>query len=83
MPKPQSNWMNNAPGPFVQMKPGGPLDPVVEIATADAGHLRITASWTSLGDRRTLSETVANDYDAARLRVHLIADQLAIGREPE
>jgi hypothetical protein len=73
-------WMSSAPGPFLSIRPGGPLDPTVAISAVD-GTLVVDASWTSDGARIALSESF-DEFDSARTRAHRLADQLAAGSTP-
>jgi hypothetical protein len=78
-------WMTSSAGPFVTIKPGGPLHGVVTISVApdNAEHpLIVDATWKPLdSDPRSLSQPV-DEYTAARKLAHQWADQLAAGREP-
>jgi hypothetical protein len=83
--RPLEPWMTSASGPFVTIKPGGPLQGVVTISVAPdtAEHpLIVDATWKPLdSDRRSLSQTV-NEYNTARKLAHQWADQLAAGHGP-
>jgi len=61
--------MTSASGPFVSIKPGGPLQGVVTISAnteTDSPPLVVDATWKPLdGDRRSLSQTV-DEYNTAR-----------------
>jgi hypothetical protein len=60
-------WQTDAPGPFVTIRAGGPLDGVVTItAIAEGnGRSRVGASWTQ--DGHTHRDSVEVDtYDHAR-----------------
>ena len=86
MPKrPLEPWMTSASGPFVSIKPGGPLQGIVTISAnteTDSPPLVVDATWKPLdGDRRSVSQPV-DEYTAARRLAHEWADQLAAGREP-
>jgi hypothetical protein len=77
--------MTSSAGPFVTIKPGGPLHGVVTISVAPdtAEHpLIVDATWKPLdSDRRSVSQTV-NEYNTARKLAHQWADQLAAGHGP-
>jgi hypothetical protein len=83
--RPLEPWMTSSAGPFVVIKPGGPLHGVVTISANtenDKPPLVVDATWKPLdGDPRSASQTVA-EYNAARKLAHEWADQLAAGREP-
>jgi hypothetical protein len=86
MPKrPLEPWMTSASGPFVSIKPGGPLQGIVTISAnteTDSPPLVVDATWKPLdGDRRSVSQTL-DEYTAARKLAHEWADQLAAGHEP-
>jgi hypothetical protein len=78
--------MTSAAGPFVTIKPGGPLQGVVTISVATDGAehpLIVDATWKPLdSDPHSLSQPV-DDYNDARKLAHEWAGQLAAGREPE
>ena len=77
--------MTSASGPFVSIKPGGPLQGVVTISVAPEGAERplvVDATWKPLdSDPRSVSQPV-DEYTAARRLAHEWADQLAAGHEP-
>ena len=83
--RPLEPWMTSSAGPFVTIKPGGPLHGVVTISVAPdtAEHpLIVDATWKPLdSDPRSLSQP-ADDYTTARRLAHQWADQLAAGHEP-
>ena len=83
--RPLEPWMTSASGPFVTIKPGGPLQGVVTISAnteTDSPPLVVDATWKPLdGDRRSLSQTV-DEYNTARKLAHQWADQLAAGHGP-
>ena len=86
MPKrPLEPWMTSASGPFVSIKPGGPLQGIVTISAnteTDSPPLVVDATWKPLdGDPRSVSHTV-DGYSTARRLAHEWADQLAAGHEP-
>jgi hypothetical protein len=74
--------MTNAAGPFVTIRPGGPLSSVVTIAALSNARLVVEASWKVNGESRSTSQTV-DSYDDARRLAHEWGDLLIIGREPE
>jgi hypothetical protein len=77
-------WETNAPGPFVTIRAGGPLDGVVTITAIDGGKGRtvVGASWTQ--DREGFSESLeAATYDMARAIANAAANQLAAGNRPK
>ena len=73
--------MTNAPGPFVTIRPGGPLSAGVTIAAFSNERLVVEASWKADGESRSTSRTV-DSYDDARRLAHEWGDLLVIGREP-
>jgi hypothetical protein len=77
-------WETNAPGPFVTIRAGGPLDGVVTITAIADGHGRtlVEASWAQDGQPSSDSVEVET-YDAAREIAHTIANQLAAGTPPD
>jgi hypothetical protein len=75
-------WMTHSPGPFVTIRPGGPLQPVVTITAESQAVLSVEAEWNAEGDRRRAS-AILNGYSDARRLAHAWADLLVIGREPE
>ena len=83
--RPLEPWMTSASGPFVSIKPGGPLQGIVTISAnteTDSPPLVVDATWKPLdGDRRSVAQPV-DEYTAARRLAHEWADQLAAGREP-
>jgi hypothetical protein len=59
--------MTSAPGAFLTIKPGGPLDGAVAISAPDApGRLLVEASWTVDGDRRMASVSSTTSRGRAR-----------------
>lgn len=80
--RPIEAWMTNAAGPFVTIRPGGPLSSVVTIAALSNARLVVEASWKVNGESRSTSQTV-DSYDDARRLAHEWGDLLIIGREPE
>ena len=78
------NWQTDAPGPFLTMRAGGPLDGVVTITAIPEGHGRslVEASWTQ--DRHTHSDSVeVETYKHARELANFIAKELAEGTPPD
>ena len=82
---PLEPWMTSSAGPFVTIKPGGPLHGVVTISVTpdNAEHpLIVDATWKPLdSDPRSLSQPI-DEYNAARKLAHEWADQLAAGHKP-
>lgn len=74
--------MTNAPGPFVTIRPGGPLNAVVTIAANRKAGLLVAAEWKLNGEHRSASVALPS-YAAARKLAHEWADLLVAGREPE
>ena len=77
------SWQTDAPGPFVTIRAGGPLDGVVTITAVAAGHRRtlVAASWKQ--DGHACSDSVGTEtYDDARIIAREAADDLAAGRPP-
>jgi hypothetical protein len=77
-----ADWMTSAPGAFVTMRPGGPLDGSVAISAGGEGRLLVEATWKNGGEPRIVSRSIEG-YEAARDLAHDWADKLAAGREPE
>ena len=77
-------WQTDAPGPFLTIRPGGPLDGVVTIAAVPDGHGRtlVGASWTLDGHRQSDSVEVET-YEHARELANVIAKELAEGTPPD
>lgn len=74
--------MTSAPGPFLTMRAGGPLNGSIALsANIDDGVL-VEATWTCAGELRTASQTV-EDYESARELAQRWAHTLDAGREPE
>jgi hypothetical protein len=77
-------WQTDAPGPFLTIRAGGPLDGVVTIAAVAEGHGRslVGASWTQ--DGHTHSDSVeVETYEHARELAGSIAKELADGTPPD
>jgi hypothetical protein len=77
------SWQTDAPGPFVTIRAGGPLDGVVTITAIADGHRRtlVAASWTQ--DGHACSDSVEIEtYEDARIIAREAADALAAGRPP-
>jgi len=77
------SWETNAPGPFVTIRAGGPLDGVVTITAITGGNGRsvVEASWTQDGEACTESLEAAT-YDIARAIANAAANQFAVGKRP-
>jgi metal-dependent amidase/aminoacylase/carboxypeptidase family protein len=76
-------WETNAPGPFVTIRAGGPLDGVVTITAIAGGNGRnlVRAAWTQDGQARSESLEAATS-DMARAIANAAANQFAVGRRP-
>ena len=73
----------NAPGPFLLIRAGGPLQGVVTLTTIQGGHRSIVeASWVRDGQGRSDSVEV-DAFDQARELAHSVADGLAAGTPPD
>jgi len=83
MPDPDS-WQTDAPGPFVTIRAGGPLEGIVTLTAIADGHGRtlVEASWTRDGDAHTDSVEVQS-YEDARIVAREAADDLAAGHVPD
>ena len=83
MPPDLEPWQTDAPGPFVTIRPGGPLDGVVTITAVAEGHGRslVGASWTQGGHTHSDSVEVET-YEDARIIAREAADELASGHAP-
>ena len=81
--RPVEAWETRAPGPFVTIRAGGPLDGVVTItAIAGAnGRSVVEAAWTQDGEAYSESLEAAT-YDIARAIANAAANQVAVGRRP-
>ena len=76
-------WQTKAPGPFVTIRTGGPLDATVTITAIADGHgrNRVAASWRQ--DGQTITQQLeAATYRIARAIAHAAARQLSIGNDP-
>jgi hypothetical protein len=76
-------WASSAPGPFVTIRAGGPLDGVVTITAIAGSHGRslVEASWTQDGE--PFSESLeAATHDMAQAIANAAANQLAVGKPP-
>jgi len=84
VPPDQKSWQTDAPGPFVTIRAGGPLEGVVTLTAIDGGHGRtlVEAFWTEGGHARSDSVEV-DSYDTARTVAHEVVDELAAGRAPD
>jgi len=84
VPPDSDSWQTDAPGPFVTIRAGGPLDGVVTLTAITDGHGRtlVEAFWTKDGDAHTDSLEVPT-YEAARVIAREVADELAAGRVPD
>jgi hypothetical protein len=76
--------MTNAPGPFVTMNGGGPLEGVVTMTAIDGGKGRtlVRASWTQDGETSSASLEAAT-YEMARAIANAAANQFAAGNRPK
>jgi len=83
MPDPDS-WQTNAPGPFVTIRAGGPLEGIVTLTAIPEGHGRtlVEAFWTEDGHAHSDSLEVQS-YEDARIIAREVADELAAGRVPD
>ena len=81
--RPVEAWETRAPGPFVTIRAGGPLDGVVTItAIAGAnGRSVVEAAWTQDGEAYSESLEAAT-YDIARAIANAAANQFAVGKRP-
>lgn len=84
VPPASDSWQTDAPGPFVTIRAGGPLEGVVTLTAVDGGHGRtlVEARWAEGGHARSDSVEVES-YDAARTVAHEVAGELAAGRAPD
>ncbi len=78
------SWQTDAPGPFLTIRPGGPLDGVITITAIAGGHGRslVGASWTQDGHRHSDAVEVET-YEHARELANFIAKELAEGTPPD
>ena len=73
-------WEMSAPGAYVTIRAGGPLDGVVTLTVASGGVV-VEATWGSRYARTTLSAERPDHASASEL-ADVWADGLAGGREP-
>jgi hypothetical protein len=73
-------WQTDAPGPFVTIRAGGPLEGVVTLTAIEGGHGRtlVEARWTKDGDTQTASVEVES-HRQGRTVAHSAAADLAAG----
>lgn len=79
-------WQTDAPGPFVTIRAGGPLDGVVTITAIPEGHGRnlvVEASWTQYGHTHSDYSVEVETYKHARDLANFIAKELAEGTPPD
>ena len=83
MPPDLEPWQTDAAGPFVTIRPGGPLEGIVTLTAIAEGHGRtlVEALWTEGGISHSAS--VDASYEDARALAHEAADALAAGRAPD
>ena len=77
-------WQTDAPGPFVTIRAGGPLEGVVTLTaiTEGHGHTLVQAHWTQNGAAQ--SDFIEVDsYEQARTIAHSAAAELAVGHAPD
>jgi hypothetical protein len=84
VPQDPDSWQTDAPGPFVTIRAGGPLDGVVTLTAIEGGHGRtlVEAFWTEGGHARSDSVEVES-YEHARVIAREVADEFASGRVPD
>jgi len=84
IPDEPEGWQTDAPGPFVTIRAGGPLEGVVTMTAIEGGHARtlVTASWTQDGHARSDSVEVGS-YEHARIIAREVVDELAAGHAPD
>lgn len=76
-------WETSAPGPYVRIKTGGPLDGLVTLtATQSEGRVIVEASW-GVPHLRTAITTERVGHGPANEVAQAWANELAAGREPE
>lgn len=77
-------WQTSAPGPYMTIHPGGPLEGIVTLTAIAEGHGRSTveASWVREGQRHCASVEV-DWFEHARRLAYSIADELAAGMPPD
>jgi hypothetical protein len=83
-PGDSESWQTDAPGPFVTLRAGGPLDGVVTITAIADGHGRtlVEAAWVQ--DGHAHSDSVeAETYESARVIAREAVDDLAAGPAPD
>jgi len=76
-------WKTSAPGPYVTIRTGGPLDGLVTItATGSEGRVIVEASWGIPYQRSTVTAERIGHAAADKL-AQAWANELAVGREPQ
>jgi hypothetical protein len=81
--RPLESWESSAPGPYLTIRTGGPLDGLVTItATGSEGRVTIEATW---GVPHLRSSVTAErvGHRAADGLAQAWANELAAGREPQ
>jgi hypothetical protein len=75
-------WETSASGPYVTIRPGGPLDGLVTLtATGSDGRVIVEASW-GVPQRRSSATAERVGHAAADDLARAWANELALGRAP-
>lgn len=79
--RPLDAWQTDAPGPFVTIRAGGPLDGIVTLTAIADGHGRtlVEGRWTQHGGVQSNSLEVS--YEQARTLAHTA--ELSAGHAPD
>jgi hypothetical protein len=76
-------WETSAPGPYVTIRAGGPLDGLVTLtATGSDGRVIVEASW-GMPHLRSSATAERVGHAAADELAQAWANELAAGREPQ
>jgi hypothetical protein len=80
---PPQAWESSAPGPYVTIRTGGPLNGLVTlIATGSEGRITVEASW-GVPHLRTTATAERVGHAAAHELAQAWANERAVGREPQ
>jgi hypothetical protein len=81
--RPPEAWETSATGPYVTIRPGGPLNGLVTItATGSEGRVTVEASWAVPHLHSSVSAERVGHAAGDEL-AQAWANQLAVGREPQ
>jgi hypothetical protein len=74
-------WETSAPGPYVSIRTGGPLDGRVTLTAMDGGRIAVEASWGGPHARHSVTVERATHVEADAVARAWAADLVA-GRSP-